>query len=111
MVVTASTSSQLEMTEAGRVETDCQKEIIFAGKGSNILDADATTDNQLILDGANSDFKSDDDQLNHQKQKASFLGGVDDAKAESCSTASDPSTPPLSKKRKLIFYLNVLVKV
>lgn len=43
MVVIASTLSQPKMYEAGRVETDSQKEFIIAGQDNNIPDADATT--------------------------------------------------------------------
>ena len=46
MVVIASTLSQPKMYEAGRVETDSQKEFIIAGQDNNIPDADATTNDQ-----------------------------------------------------------------
>ncbi|CAI9281128.1 unnamed protein product [Lactuca saligna] len=38
-------------------------------------------------------------------------GGAHDDKVESSSAYEDPSTPPLSKKIKLFFYLNVLAAV
>ncbi|CAI9278262.1 unnamed protein product [Lactuca saligna] len=110
IVVIASTPSQSEMFEAGRVEVALHKEIIF----SDILDAnvhdvplnvvypDSYFEGE-ISQGTNSDIESDNDQLNPRRSKATFSLGAHDAKVGSSSTAGDPSAPPPSKKIKLIF--------
>ncbi|CAI9264796.1 unnamed protein product [Lactuca saligna] len=105
------------MSEAGRVEVNCQKEIVIAAQESNIPDVDATTDDQSILE-ARDQSKIDDyegfldlgfiPKLNPRKRKASHSGGAYDAKAGSSSAAGDHSTPPLSKKSKFTIDLNAL---
>ncbi|CAI9267623.1 unnamed protein product [Lactuca saligna] len=118
----------------GRIEAEAnpQKQIIVA----DIPDADATTDqpipdigDQSITDdyegflllgfmkqadvpqGTDSDIESENEQLNPQKWKPTFLRRAYDAEAGSYSTAAgDLLTSPPKKKRNLIFNLNELAE-
>ncbi|CAI9277213.1 unnamed protein product [Lactuca saligna] len=65
-----------------------------------------------IPQGTNSDTESDNDQVNHQKRKASLSKGGRAHDVETgTSAAGDRFASPPSKKTKLIVYLNVLAGV
>ena len=59
----------------------------------------------------NNNINFNNEQLNPQKRKGSFSREAHNVEVGSSSAANDPSTPPPSKKNKLIFDLNELDKI
>ncbi|CAI9289841.1 unnamed protein product [Lactuca saligna] len=128
MVVIAPTPSQPEMSETGRPnldfgdqsETDDYDGFLYIGfmppaaVPLNVIYPDSYFEGE-IPQGTNNEIEAGQinarGELNTRNRKASFSGRTHDTEAESSSTAGDPSTPPNSKKNKLIFYLNEFAKL
>ncbi|CAI9285084.1 unnamed protein product [Lactuca saligna] len=95
-MVNVTTPSLPGIFESGRDDNQAKQE-------SNIPDVDATNNDQSI---PNFGDKSEADE----KRKASLLKGANDIEVGSSSSASDPSAPPPSKKRKLTIDVEDLAK-
>ncbi|CAI9279127.1 unnamed protein product [Lactuca saligna] len=101
LIVQLTQSMNKRLTKVER-DVDTIKRLMALDDDDDMVVDDIPPNSPKVPRGTDSDIDSDNDQLNHRKIKASFLGGAHDAEVGSSfvATASDPSISPPKKKKQ-----------